>query len=138
MFFAKRPPRSITVRSVSISTTELSIGNVNNAVHTYTKCGVGIRPGQTDSTPMVRCIFCRQRRRLNCLVVFVTEWSSGNIVPGFLTVSGINLLVSTWAYLSSSHSGGVNMGFCDGRVQFVSNTMESKVIENLYDPADGE
>ena len=29
------------------------------------------------------------------------------------------------------------MGFCDGRVQFVSNTTESEVIENLYDPMDG-
>lgn len=45
--------------------------------------------------------------------------------------------IDAWAYLSSSHPGGVNMGFCDGHVQFVSNTTESEVIENLYDPMDG-
>lgn len=46
--------------------------------------------------------------------------------------------IDAWAYLSSPHPGGVNMGFCDGRVQFVSNTMEPEVIENLYDPTDGK
>ena len=45
--------------------------------------------------------------------------------------------IDAWAYLSSSHLGGVNMGFCDGHVQFVSNTTESEVIEYLYDPTDG-
>jgi len=46
--------------------------------------------------------------------------------------------IDTWAYLSSSHPGGVNMGFCDGHVQFVSNTTEPEVVENLYDPTDGK
>ena len=46
--------------------------------------------------------------------------------------------IDAWAYLSSSHPGGVNMGFCDGHVQFVSNTMEPGVLENLYDPTDGK
>ncbi len=45
--------------------------------------------------------------------------------------------IDAWAFLSSSHPGGVNMGFCDGHVRFVSNAMESGVIENLYDPTDG-
>ena len=45
--------------------------------------------------------------------------------------------IDAWAYLSSSHPGGVNLGFCDGHVQFVSNTMESEVLENLYDPTSG-
>jgi len=46
--------------------------------------------------------------------------------------------IDAWAYLSSPHPGGVNMGFCDGRVQFVSNTTASAVIENLYDPTSGQ
>jgi len=45
--------------------------------------------------------------------------------------------IDQWAYLSSQHRGGVNMAFCDGHVQFVSNTTTSDVLANMYDPTSG-
>ena len=46
--------------------------------------------------------------------------------------------IDAWSYLSSRHPGGVNMAFCDGHVQFVSNTTASEVIANMYDPTSGK
>jgi len=46
--------------------------------------------------------------------------------------------IDAWSYLSSQHPGGVNMAFCDGHVQFVSETTSPEVIANMYDPTSGK
>ena len=40
--------------------------------------------------------------------------------------------------LSSSHSGGVNVVFLDGHVQFLRNSVDARTIRFLCDPTDGQ
>lgn len=48
--------------------------------------------------------------------------------------AGISKPEGTSPYPSSSHPGGVNFGFCDGRVQFVSQNIDGIVYASLVSP----
>lgn len=48
--------------------------------------------------------------------------------------SGISKPEGSSPYPNSSHPGGVNFGFCDGRVQFVSQNIDGKVYASLVSP----
>lgn len=48
--------------------------------------------------------------------------------------AGIFKPEGTSPYPSSGHSGGVNVGFCDGRVQFISQSIDGIVYASLVSP----
>ena len=52
-----------------------------------------------------------------------------------LEQGGIN---NGWEGLGSRHTGGINAAFCDGSVQFISNTIDLEVLKNLILRDDGK
>lgn len=50
--------------------------------------------------------------------------------------SGLNLPEGMAPWGNSFHAGGVNAAFADGRVQFVSDTIDGRVLFQMYTPRD--
>ena len=46
-----------------------------------------------------------------------------------LTIEG------SYPFSNSSHPGGGNMGFCDGAVRFITNTIDGTVYSKMITPA---
>jgi len=64
-------------------------------------------------------------------------WSFANKVGTFENINfGQNLTTEgSYPFSNSAHPSGCNMGFCDGAVRFISNTIDGTVYSKLITPA---
>jgi prepilin-type N-terminal cleavage/methylation domain-containing protein/prepilin-type processing-associated H-X9-DG protein len=64
-------------------------------------------------------------------------WANANRVGTFANINGGSQLSIEGGYpfTNSSHPGGANMGFCDGAVRFVTNTVDSTVYSKMITSA---
>jgi prepilin-type N-terminal cleavage/methylation domain-containing protein/prepilin-type processing-associated H-X9-DG protein len=64
-------------------------------------------------------------------------WSFANKVGTFQNINfGQNLTIEgSYPFSNSSHPSGCNMGFCDGAVRFITNTIDGSVYSKLITPA---
>ena len=64
-------------------------------------------------------------------------WSFANKVGTFANINGgQNLTIEgQYPFSNSAHPGGLNMGFCDGGVRFISNTIDGTVYSKIITPA---
>jgi len=64
-------------------------------------------------------------------------WAFANKVGTFTNINfGQNLtLEGSFPFSNSSHPGGCNMGFCDGAVRFIRNTIDGTVYSKIITPA---
>ncbi len=64
-------------------------------------------------------------------------WSYANKVGTFENINfGQNLTIEgSYPFSNSAHPSGCNMGFCDGAVRFITNTIDGTVYSKLITPA---
>jgi prepilin-type N-terminal cleavage/methylation domain-containing protein/prepilin-type processing-associated H-X9-DG protein len=64
-------------------------------------------------------------------------WSLTNKVGTFANINGGQSLTieGSYPFSNSAHPGGCNMGFCDGGVRFISNTIDGTVYSKIITPA---
>ena len=64
-------------------------------------------------------------------------WANANLSTTFENINGggIFTIEGSYPFSNSSHPGGVNMGFCDGAVRFVTNTIDGTVYSKMITPA---
>ena len=64
-------------------------------------------------------------------------WSFANKVGTFANINGGQSLTIEGQYpvLEQRPPGGCNMGFCDGGVRFISNTIDGTVYSKIITPA---
>jgi prepilin-type processing-associated H-X9-DG protein len=64
-------------------------------------------------------------------------WAQANIANTFENINGGSTLTieGSYPFSNSSHPGGTNMGFCDGAVRFVTNTIDGTVYSKMITPA---
>jgi prepilin-type N-terminal cleavage/methylation domain-containing protein/prepilin-type processing-associated H-X9-DG protein len=64
-------------------------------------------------------------------------WSNANRVGTFENINGgQNLTIEgQYPFSNSAHPAGCNMGFCDGGVRFISNTIDGTVYSKIITPA---
>ncbi len=64
-------------------------------------------------------------------------WAFANKVGSFTNINfGQNLTIEgSFPFTNSAHPGGSNMGFCDGAVRFISNTIDGTVYSKIITPA---
>jgi prepilin-type N-terminal cleavage/methylation domain-containing protein/prepilin-type processing-associated H-X9-DG protein len=64
-------------------------------------------------------------------------WAFANKVGTFTNINfGQNLTIEgSFPFTNSSHPSGSNMGFCDGSVRFITNTIDGTVYSKLITPA---
>jgi prepilin-type processing-associated H-X9-DG protein len=64
-------------------------------------------------------------------------WALANSPPTFQNINGggIFTIEGSYPFSNSSHPGGLNMGFCDGAVRFVTNTIDGTVYSKMITPA---
>ncbi len=64
-------------------------------------------------------------------------WSFANKLGTFTNINfGQNLTIEgSFPFTNSAHPGGSNMGFCDGAVRFISNTIDGTVYSKIITPA---
>ncbi len=64
-------------------------------------------------------------------------WAYANKVGSFTNINfGQNLTIEgSYPFSNSAHPGGCNMGFCDGAVRFISNTIDGTVYAKIITPA---
>ena len=64
-------------------------------------------------------------------------WSLSNKVGTFANINGGQSLTieGSYPFSNSAHPGGCNMGFCDGGVRFISNTIDGTVYSKIITPA---
>jgi len=64
-------------------------------------------------------------------------WSFANKVGTFENINfGQNLTIEgSYPFSNSAHPSGCNMGFCDGSVRFINNTIDGTVYSKLITPA---
>ncbi len=63
-------------------------------------------------------------------------WAFANKVGTFANISGGQSLTieGQYPFSNSAHPGGCNMGFCDGGVRFISNTIDGTVYAKIITP----
>jgi prepilin-type N-terminal cleavage/methylation domain-containing protein/prepilin-type processing-associated H-X9-DG protein len=64
-------------------------------------------------------------------------WSYANKVGTFSNINGARTLTleGSYPFSNSGHPAGCNMGFCDGAVRFISNTVDGTVYSKIITPA---
>ena len=64
-------------------------------------------------------------------------WSLANKVGTFTNIGGGQsfTIEGSYPFSNSAHPGGCNMGFCDGGVRFISNTIDGTVYSKIITPA---
>ena len=64
-------------------------------------------------------------------------WSFANKIGTFSNINGGQSLTieGSYPFSNSGHPGGCNMGFCDGGVRFISNTIDGTVYSKIITPA---
>jgi len=64
-------------------------------------------------------------------------WGFANKVGTYANINGgQNLTIEgQYPFSNSAHPGGLNMGFCDGGVRFISNTIDGTVYAKIITPA---
>jgi len=64
-------------------------------------------------------------------------WSLANKVGTYANVGGGQnfTIEGLYPFSNSAHPGGCNMGFCDGAVRFISNTIDGTVYAKIITPA---
>jgi prepilin-type processing-associated H-X9-DG protein len=64
-------------------------------------------------------------------------WSFANKVGTFSNINGARSLTleGSYPFSNSGHPAGCNMGFCDGAVRFISNTIDGTVYSKIITPA---
>jgi prepilin-type processing-associated H-X9-DG protein len=64
-------------------------------------------------------------------------WSAANRVGTFANINGgQNLTIEgQYPFSNSNHPGGINMGFCDGGVRFITSTIDGTVYAKIITPA---
>jgi len=64
-------------------------------------------------------------------------WANANLNTTFENINGggIFTIEGSYPFSNSSHPGGLNMGFCDGAVRFVTNTIDGTVYAKMITPA---
>jgi len=64
-------------------------------------------------------------------------WALANSPNTFENINGggIFTIEGSYPFSNSSHPGGLNMGFCDGAVRFVTNTIDGTVYSKMITPA---
>jgi prepilin-type N-terminal cleavage/methylation domain-containing protein/prepilin-type processing-associated H-X9-DG protein len=67
-------------------------------------------------------------------------WSQANKVGTLANINGgQNLTIEgSYPFSNSAHPAGLNMGFCDGAVRFVSSTIDGTVYSKIITPAGGK
>ena len=64
-------------------------------------------------------------------------WALSNRNQTFANINGGQSLTieGQYPFSNSGHPGGCNMGFCDGGVRFISNTIDGVVYSKIITPA---
>ncbi len=64
-------------------------------------------------------------------------WSFANKVGTYANINGGRTLTHEGGYpfSNSGHPAGCNMGFCDGAVRFISNTIDGTVYSKIITPS---
>jgi len=64
-------------------------------------------------------------------------WAFANRIGTFANINGGQSFTSEGGYpfANSAHPAGLNLGFCDGAVRFVTNTMDGTVYSKILTPA---
>jgi prepilin-type processing-associated H-X9-DG protein len=64
-------------------------------------------------------------------------WSLANKVGTFTNIGGGQsfTIEGSYPFSNSAHPGGCNMGFCDGGVRFISNSIDGTVYSKIITPA---
>ena len=64
-------------------------------------------------------------------------WAHANLNSTFTNINGGSSLTieGSYPFSNSSHPGGTNMGFCDGAVRFITNTIDGTVYSKMITPA---
>jgi len=64
-------------------------------------------------------------------------WAFANKVGTFTNINGAKTLTleGSYPFSNSGHPAGCNMGFCDGAVRFIANTIDSTVYSKIITPA---
>jgi prepilin-type N-terminal cleavage/methylation domain-containing protein/prepilin-type processing-associated H-X9-DG protein len=64
-------------------------------------------------------------------------WGLANVPNTFENINGGGVLTieGSYPFSNSSHPGGVNMGFCDGAVRFVTSSIDGTVYSKMITPA---
>jgi len=64
-------------------------------------------------------------------------WSFANKVGTFSNINGARTLTleGSYPFSNSGHPAGCNMGFCDGAVRFISNTIDGTVYSKIITPS---
>jgi prepilin-type processing-associated H-X9-DG protein len=64
-------------------------------------------------------------------------WALSNKVGTFANINGGQSLTieGSYPFSNSGHPAGTNMGFCDGGVRFISNTIDGIVYSKIITPA---
>ncbi|MEX2309698.1 MAG: DUF1559 domain-containing protein [Pirellulales bacterium] len=88
----------------------------------------------TDGLSKTACIAETTARRL----AQETEWVNGHNVFAQEASTPINGPVNQINEIGSSHSGGASLTFCDGHVEFVSESIDQPVLNGLLTKAGGE
>jgi prepilin-type processing-associated H-X9-DG protein len=64
-------------------------------------------------------------------------WAFANRVGTFANINGARTLTleGSYPFSNSGHPAGCNMGFCDGAVRFISNTIDGTVYAKIITPS---
>ncbi len=67
-------------------------------------------------------------------------WANANKVGTYANINGGGsfTIEGSYPFPNASHPGGTNMGFCDGAVRFITNTIDGTVYSKMITPAGGK
>jgi len=94
--------------------------------------------GTPSATTAVNCVVGSPNNPLQPIVDNDgAGWANANRVGTYANVNGGGSLTieGEYPFTNSSHPSGANMGFCDGAVRFISNTIDGTVYSKIITPA---